>query len=143
MGPVVFADTAFWIALASLRDQYHSRALAWSQFLVRTEWALITTEAVLWEWLNALSHPSTRGQAAEGYRRCHQDAHVEVVGFDPDLVQASVRLYESRPDKSWSLTDCSAFVVMQQHQITDALTTDHDFHQAGFRALLLEEPPTA
>ncbi len=41
-----------------------------------------------------------------------------------------------RPDKDWSLTDCISFVVMEEHGITDALTGDHHFEQAGFRALL-------
>ena len=45
-------------------------------------------------------------------------------------------LYDSRNDKQWSLTDCISFVVMQDYEITDALTGDHHFEQAGFRALL-------
>jgi predicted nucleic acid-binding protein len=36
----------------------------------------------------------------------------------------------------WSLTDCISFVVMQDRQITGALTADHHFEQAGFTALL-------
>ena len=36
------------------------------------------------------------------------------------------------------LTDCISFVVMAEHGITDALTGDHHFEQAGFRALLKE-----
>jgi hypothetical protein len=45
-------------------------------------------------------------------------------------------LYADRPDKYWSLTDCISFVVMKDHQITEALTGDHHFEQAGFVALL-------
>jgi predicted nucleic acid-binding protein len=64
-----FADTSFWIAISSRRDQYHSQAVAWHQFLLRTESGIVTTEAVLWEWLNALAGYTTRDIAAEGYRR--------------------------------------------------------------------------
>jgi len=46
------------------------------------------------------------------------------------------RMYQRRPDKNWSLTDCISFVVMQDHGITEALTGDHHFEQAGFVALL-------
>jgi predicted nucleic acid-binding protein len=43
---------------------------------------------------------------------------------------------ERRPDKWWSLTDCISFIVMQQEGLTEALTTDHHFEQAGFKILL-------
>jgi hypothetical protein len=38
----------------------------------------------------------------------------------------------ARPDKEWSLTDCISFVAMNERNITDALTSDHHFEQAGF-----------
>ena len=63
-----FADTSFWIALSNRRDQYHARALAWSQYFLRAQAAILTTEAVLWEWMNALADVATRRTAAEGYR---------------------------------------------------------------------------
>jgi len=39
------------------------------------------------------------------------------------------------------LTDCASFVVMTERRLTDALTADDHFRQAGFRPLLLDEPP--
>jgi predicted nucleic acid-binding protein len=50
-----------------------------------------------------------------------------------------VQFYSQRLDKEWGLTDCVSFIVMQDRKITEALTTDEHFEQAGFRALLLEE----
>jgi predicted nucleic acid-binding protein len=47
-----------------------------------------------------------------------------------------VALFEQRPDKEWSLTDCLSFVVMHDEGITRALTADHHFEQACFTALL-------
>ncbi len=41
-----------------------------------------------------------------------------------------------RLDKDWSLTDCISFAVMQERSLTEALTSDHHFEQAGFTALL-------
>jgi len=34
------------------------------------------------------------------------------------------------------MIDCTSFVVMQQLALTEALTTDHHFEQAGFIRLL-------
>jgi len=42
-------------------------------------------------------------------------------------------------DKEWGLTDCISFIVMGDHGLTDASTTDEHFEQAGFRALLRED----
>jgi len=36
----------------------------------------------------------------------------------------------------WPLTDCISFVVMPDHQLTEALIADRHFEQAGFKALL-------
>ena len=96
MASAYFADTSFWLALSSRRDQFHARALAWSDYLVRTKIPIITTEAVLWEWMNALADPAVRRTAAEGYRRCHGDPQVEVVPFGGEAIESAVWLYEAR-----------------------------------------------
>lgn len=100
----------------------------------------MTTEAVLWEWLNALASSTTRATAAEGYRRAHADRRVEVVPFDLELNGVAVDLYRSRGDKDWSLTDCLSVVVMERRGLTEALTTDNHFEQAGMTALMLSMP---
>jgi predicted nucleic acid-binding protein len=94
-----FADTSFWMALSRKRDQSNRHAVAWNQFVIRTRSIIVTTEAVLWEWLNGLSDASTRGVAAEGYRRAHADARIEVVPFQPELIDSAVQLYRTRPSQ--------------------------------------------
>jgi predicted nucleic acid-binding protein len=61
---------------------------------------------------------------------------VEMIHVDAGLEAAAWRLWESRPDKDLTLVDCASFVVMQQRSLTEALTTDHHFEQAGFIRLL-------
>lgn len=95
----------------------------------------------MWELVNGLSKPSQRATAAAVYRRCHEGSRVEVVGFDTKYMRSAFALFEARPDKAWSLTDCFSFVVMEGRGLKMALTPDHHYEQAGFRALLLEEPP--
>lgn len=100
----------------------------------------MTTEAVLWEWLNALCDVSTRRVAILGYGRVHADARIEVVAFEPELIDSAAKLYLQRADKNWSVTDCLSFVVMERYRLIDALTTDRHFSQAGLKALMLEDP---
>ena len=135
-----FADTSFWIGLSSKRDQHHHRAVAWHQLVIRARSSIVTTEAVLLEWLNALSDVSTRRIAAESYLRVRADARIEVAPLQPELMDSAIQLYRGRPDKNWSLTDCLSFLVMERHGVAEALTTDHDFEQAGFRANMLDQP---
>lgn len=59
-----------------------------------------------------------------------------IVAASPELMHRGIELYEARSDKDWSLTDCTSFIVMQDRGLTDALTGDHHFEQAGFRPLL-------
>lgn len=133
----VFADTAYAIALVVKQDQYHDRAQQWS---LRISGRIVTTTAVLLEVANALSRPAWRkaGIALIDHLRQRQD--VEILELSENLWQRGWQLYCQRSDKSWSLTDCISFLVMQEAGITDALTADEHFRQAGFRPVLLEEP---
>ena len=45
-------------------------------------------------------------------------------------------LLQNRPDKNWSLCDAVSFELMSDFGVTEALTTDHHFEQAGFRAIM-------
>ena len=57
--------------------------------------------------------------------------------FDEDPgVERGLELFGARPDKDWSLTDCISFAVMRERELTEALTADGNFTQAGFVALL-------
>ena len=63
---------------------------------------------------------------------------MEIVLSTSDLFQRAPEFFSARPDKEWSLTYCISFVAMNERDITDALTSDHHFEQAGFRILLKE-----
>ncbi|MGK5095465.1 VapC toxin family PIN domain ribonuclease, partial [Deltaproteobacteria bacterium TL4] len=61
---------------------------------------------------------------------------VEIVHIDAALDRRAWELFTQRNDKDWSLVDCSSFMVMKEFHITEALTTDHHFEQAGYVCLL-------
>ena len=65
---------------------------------------------------------------------------VTVLPATDEWFDRGLSLYRSRPDKEWSLTDCISFQVMREREITQALTHDEHFIQAGFEAILRRTP---
>ena len=65
-----------------------------------------------------------------------ENERVTIVPMGQELFDRGIELYGERLDKEWSITDCISFIVMREQGITDALTGDHHFEQAGFKALL-------
>jgi predicted nucleic acid-binding protein len=141
MKKTVFADTVFWVGLIRRSDQHRSAVLPWQNWIQTEGVHIVTTEAVFWEFLNICSEIHLRQIAAHSYQACVEDPSISIVRFQSRNIRSAFEIYQSRIDKEWSLTDCFSFQVMTKRRLTDALTTDHHFHQAGFRALLLEEPP--
>ncbi len=135
----LFLDTAYVIALSVPRDTFHERSLQLADQLEAARVHLVTTRAVMLEIGNALSKQRHRSAAVKLLQALESDPLVEIVALSEQLYQRAFRLYSTRPDKEWGLSDCVSFVVMQEHKLTEALTTDDHFRQAGFRALLLED----
>ena len=129
----VFADSFYFIAYLSAGDKSHEAAL---DFTEHYRGKMVPTAWVLTELADAMAAPHARSQFADFLNGLRADSDVVIAPPTEELFDAGVELYRSRKDKEWSLTDCISFVVMQQEGITDALTGDHHFEQAGFQALL-------
>jgi uncharacterized protein len=137
----LFLDSAYVMALVNVRDQWQSIALRWEEYLTPQRRRIVTTEFILIEIADGLAAVSLRAQAAGVMSDLRRNNQVEIVPANSDLFAAALGLYRNRADKWWGLTDCSSFIVMEQYGLRDALTSDEHFRQAGFRALLLENPP--
>jgi len=129
----VFADTSYFLALLNATDPGCEKArtvsAAWSARLVTTAW-------VLTELANSLSKQRNRQLFLQTLRKLRSNPTAVIIGPEQNLFEAGIDLFAARNDKDWSLTDCISFVVMERRSITDALSGDRHFEQAGFRALL-------
>lgn len=128
----VFMDTYGLIAWINTRDAAHQRV---KSYLDSYSGSIVTTEWVLLEFADAFSLSSAKPFAIEAIKRIHRLPMFLVIGFDSAVCQAGFDLYESRLDKDWSLTDCVSMTVMTQQGLSEALTADRHFEQAGFRAV--------
>ena len=112
----------------------HGRAAALAPTLAGAR--ITTTAWVITEFADALADAGNRLACADFIDDLARNPSVDIIPPSQALLQAGLDLYRSRPDKEWSLTDCSSFVVMKERGISEALTGDHHFEQAGFTALL-------
>jgi predicted nucleic acid-binding protein len=128
----VFVDTGAWFAYVNSGDPDHRRV---REVLDAPPAALVTSTYVFDETV-------TLTQARLGHRRA---VTVGRVLLDPTLVEllhvtpvherAAWTLFERRPDKSYSFTDCTSFVLMRRERMERAVALDAHFSQEGFVVL--------
>jgi predicted nucleic acid-binding protein len=128
----VFADTHFYLALMRVDDPAHELASAAAE----SDRPIVTTEFIILELGNACCSADDHGDFLALVQGMRTSPRITVVPLHSHLMERGIRLMARRPDKNWSLTDCISFTVMDDIGISEALTADHHFEQAGFRALL-------
>jgi uncharacterized protein len=134
----LFLDTAFAQAWLNSRDQYHAKAVQLTQKVEQAS-RIWTTRMILIELADAFSALNRLGASTYVRFIATQPNKFRIVEVDDILYNRGLDLYESRPDKDWGLTDCISFIVMRENGLTDALTSDQHFVQAGFRALMRDD----
>src|SRR5260370_4251222 len=131
----VFADTGYWIALVNPRDQVHAKAVRVTQELSPVR--ILTSEMVLTEVLDSFSDAGPlRHAVGSMVQRLRGNRDVIIVPQTSEQFESALRRYKQAAEKSWSLTDCASFEVMEAEEIQAALTHDQHFAQAGFEPLL-------
>ena len=129
----VFGDAYYFLALANPRDAGHLAAL---RFARQWRGQVVTTRWILVEVADGLASPVNRRLGVMLVEQVNREARFHLVENSDALFVRGFDLYRRRADKGWSLTDCISLVVMAEEELTDALTNDHHFEQAGFAALL-------
>lgn len=126
-------DTSGLMCLFDLRDFRHADARTFYDTA-----PIRLTHSYVFAELVALTHArgAPRGSALDFVADLQDDPDVEVVWVDEQLHRLALDLLRERQDKDWSLCDAVSITLMRQREMTDALTTDHHFEQAGFRKLL-------
>ena len=138
MSKKLFVDTSYVLALFNPSDEFHEKAKE-LKTLTSPPNAVVTTEAVLLEIGNALARQNVRQKCSSIIKGFYKSGNIEVVPLTTALIKLGLEFFEKRQDKEWGLTDCISFVVMQKHDIRQALAADDHFTQAGFKALLSED----
>lgn len=134
----VFVDTAAWIALINIDDDFHEQAQQVKNQLKKDRAQLITSDFILLEVADGLASPSIRFQTIHFINRLKEVQGLFILPINQILFNRGWKLYSQRLDKEWGLTDCISFGIMQELGITKAFTSDKHFEQAGFIRLLIK-----
>ncbi len=129
----VFADTSFFIAFLCHNYKHHKQAL---NLMATLEEPIVTTKWILAELGSFLSKGTDRALFANLIEKLLRHPHVRILSADDSSFKAGIALFNKRHDKDWSLIDCISFAIMQQLELTHALTADRHFQQAGNMLLI-------
>lgn len=134
----IFADTAGWGHLVDASQLCHAQAAEIYRIAKSLQRKLITTNYVIAELVALLLQPLRipHPKIASFIDGIKSSPHVEIVHVDPETDRLAWQLFTNRPDKARTLVDCASLVVMENRGLSEALTTDHHFEQAGFVRLL-------
>lgn len=136
-GKAVFVDTSGFFALLCTRDPAHPDAKKRVAAFVRTRRRTVTTDYVLDETFSLLKARGLRHLSTK-FRAMYQGSKVlRVEWTQPTRFEQATEFFLKQLDQDYSLTDCVSFLVMQEHGLAEALTTDHHFRIAGFKPLLV------
>jgi predicted nucleic acid-binding protein len=131
-----FLDACGWISLLNRTEKNHTEANRIWRELGRQRVVSFVTDWVVAETGNRLARSRCRDLFTQSARVFTSSPTIRLISVDGDLLRKALDLYDAREDKGWGLVDCASFVVMTQHGIRRALTSDHHFEQAGFQRLL-------
>ena len=132
---MLFADTFYWVALLNSRDPFHVRVTSFSRALGAAR--LVTTDEVLTEVLNWFSRSGAiwRRKVTTLIHDLRNNPNVDVMPQSRADFDTALALYEARPDKGYSLTDCRSMIALHALGISEVLSNDHHFTQEGFTVL--------
>ena len=126
-------DTSGLMCLFDQRDTRHAIATKYYDSATQR----LTHNYVFAEFVAlAIARRAPLGNALRFIDAIHHSDEIEVVWVDTALHQRAMQLVAEREDKRWTLCDSVSFVLMGTNKIEEALTTDHNFEQAGFVRLL-------
>lgn len=130
----LFVDTSGWANLIERGTPLHGNVSKVYQQAILQRRLLVTTNYVISELVALLASRSRipRLEIVLFVDTLKATPYIEIIHIDISLDNEAWKLLKRRMDKEWSLVDASSFVIVARYGMTEALTTDHHFTQAGF-----------
>jgi predicted nucleic acid-binding protein len=130
-----FVDTSAWFAYANRHDPDHTPI---RNALQTFQGRLITSNFIFDETVTLCLYRLGHQVAATVGEVLLDPTVVDLIRLTPEDEQRAWTLFLARPDKTYSYTNCTSFVLMRHLKLQQAIALDTDFQREGF--LLLPTP---
>lgn len=135
MKTIYFLDTSYILALEIKNEDAHQQVLKNWVYLAKSKLFLVTTTYIFDEIVTFFNSRNLHYKAVEVGNRLLKSPDIELIDIDKSLFNQGWQYFQKHQDKSYSLTDCLSFIIMEKRKIITALTLDNHFLQAGFQIL--------
>jgi predicted nucleic acid-binding protein len=136
----IFLDTSGLYALVDRKDAHHPAAREVVERLLRAGRRFVATDYILAETVNLANARSGTRVAVRVLDLMEQSAGIRIEWVAQSRFDLTKAFFRKHADHDYSFTDCTSFVVMRELRLSQALTTDRHFPEAGFEALLPTTP---
>jgi predicted nucleic acid-binding protein len=137
---LLFVDTAGWLMMADESDPLNRKSIAERNVWLEGGGLLVSTDYVLDETLTIIRLRLGLKAAEKWWRHFEGSTRVRWEWVGAERAEKARAMFFRWADKSFSLTDCTSFVVMRELNIKLALTSDRHFAMAGFKILPERNP---
>jgi predicted nucleic acid-binding protein len=136
MAREVFIDTSGFYALLVKKDDRHRQASDFMRDAARKRLRFVTTDYVPDETATLLQAHGHIQTLNPFFASAFESRVCRVMWTDADLFGKAKALFLRRLGQGWSFTDCVSVVVMKNLRLSEVLTKDSHFGEAGFTVLL-------
>lgn len=124
----LFVDTSGWYSFIDAKDASHAAV----RDHIENAGRLVTTNYIVDETVTLVARRRGHRAAVQIGSVLRDSEQVQTIWVEPDIEQEAWSLFSARPDKKYSLTDCTSFIVMRRFGLTTVVATDRDFAREGF-----------
>jgi predicted nucleic acid-binding protein len=132
----VFVDSMGWACLLDRREAKHGEAARLMAECARGRRPLVTTDYVVDETATLLMARRAGGLLGEFFELLGRSAALTLTPVGMGRFREACGYLLKHRDQGYSFTDVTSFIVMRELGMSEALTEDRHFEQAGFRRLL-------
>ncbi len=125
----LFIDTSAWVATLERASPAHDAVLT---LLREFPGQLYTSNFVFDEVVTLARLRHGHGTAKTLGQSILAESDVHVLHVSEEDEATAWRLFLDRPDKTYSFTDCTSFVLMRRLALEEVATLDADFAREGF-----------